>query len=106
MQSPDVPIQDIAELERLASLALGAAKAKQYELFVELYERQEAGLRALLQQMKTEDNSLPPATRENWLRVVRLREETQTQLVAWLDDVKSELAVISQNSRLFKTYFR
>lgn len=106
MQSSDAPIHDIAELERLTALALEAAKAKQYELFAELYERQEVGLQALLQQMKTEANTLAPSARDGWGRVVKLREETQAVLASWLDELKSELAVVNQNSKLLKTYFR
>ncbi|AXE29224.1 hypothetical protein DK842_04415 [Chromobacterium phragmitis] len=95
----------IEELESLTRELLEAATRRDRPRFSALYERSEAGVSQLLKELGDNGrDSLSETQRETLRRVLIVREEAQQQVSGWAKQIKAELRVLSQSSKLNRQY--
>ncbi|WP_114153353.1 hypothetical protein [Chromobacterium haemolyticum] len=95
----------LAELETLTSRVAAAVTAKDYEGFSALQAQQEKLMSRLLAALSKEAlEVLDEQQRDSLCELVRRREAVQAELAQWSEEIRAELVLINQNSRVLKHY--
>ena len=95
----------LAELDVLTSRVAAAVTAKDYEGFSALQAQQEKLMSRLLAALSKEAlAALDEPQRASLRDLVCRREAVQAELAQWSEEIRAELVLINQNSRVLKHY--